>query len=406
MADTLLNKAGLNRKRRVFFSPETTYGTMVKPAATDAAKIRSGMINAHKPSRVDVEENRSTRSIVHRYTANTPPTPWEYEFDLRPSGTRGTPPDIHPLIKAAMGTYVNTPATSDVYTLSDAVNGLGSFSIHDFVEAGTYADKHGQQLETLTGATVEEMTITGNGTEAPKIKFSGTGSKYVLTGRDAVDGAPAGAAITVNEVSKYRAGSIVAFCEAADGTTLVDDNTGAGFAVSSITGSVLTLENAPTGAPSVLVTTDIVAPWAPTESVAGSPIDPCLGSMTFGGVAIQPIEYQITIKNNLKIYDNQSFERYASGYHEGYREVTGRFTYRLKTGSLFSALAQRDDFSAVTLTIVLGSVAGSIATIALKGEVDFDNFDRSVDETVIATIPMRGVASGDNAADELAIALT
>lgn len=402
MADTLLNIPGLNRRRRVFFVTETTYNTMVKMSATDAAKIRSGMINTHKPNRIDVEENRSSRSIENRYTANTPPTPWEFEFDVRPSGTAGTPADIHPVLKAAFGTYTNTPATSDAYTLSDTVQGLDSLSIHDFVEAGSNSDRHGHQLETLSGALVEELTISGNGTEAPKIRASGLGAQYALTGRsDINDAAPASQTdFDVTNGNKFAVNSIIAIYEEADGTTLVDDNSTAGHKVTAISSNNLTVADALSAG---VADNDIVVPWAPSESVAGQPIDPSLGSLTFDGLAIYPIEWSFTLKNNLKLYEDQAFERYATGFHEGFREVTGSIKYRMKSGTLFEALSQRTDYGNITITVVMGSAAGYKATLVFKGEIDFDNFDRSVDETVIANVPLRGLASSANAKDELAL---
>src|SRR3990167_3839709 len=95
----------LARQRRFFVSAETTIGTFVKPAATDAVKVLKANIG-FQPTRKDRADSRQSRSTLARITGKTT-VPFSIEKYLIPSGTAGTPPDDHLLLYAAIGAYTN-----------------------------------------------------------------------------------------------------------------------------------------------------------------------------------------------------------------------------------------------------------------------------------------------------------
>jgi len=108
----------LGRTQRGYAVTEGTPGTQEKPAGTDAVRALS-LGRDPQQERKDRDDWRQTRSRLERITGKAS-IAWDMESYLMPSGAAGTPPDIHPFLKAAMGAYTNTPSTSDVYTLSDS----------------------------------------------------------------------------------------------------------------------------------------------------------------------------------------------------------------------------------------------------------------------------------------------
>jgi len=408
MAD---NRSGIwskARDRRIFAVTETTFGTQVKPSATDALRMLSGAIESPGDHRIERDDNRPSRSLEAQITGPIPPVAWSYEGYVIPSGTAGTPPDVHALLMAAMGTdsYTNTPATSDAYALTDTAQNRGSLSLYEFYPAGGSAAKDGVHMESLFGAIVSTMSISGSGGEPPKITFGGVGATHVLTGRDDVnDATPSGATITVTNGKQFRVGSVVAFYETADGTTLVDDNAAAGFKVTAVSGNDITLENSLTGSPGSVADNDIIAPWAPTETVVGTPIPGINGGLTVEGVTVSPLAYEVNLDNGDQPHDNEAFQSVMTGYHEAKRRVAGQFTYRCKASDT-KVLTQRADYGNITLSLVLGTTAGSILTIAIEAEMGFASIEKAEEDTAICVCPYKGIATSANAKDELALTFT
>lgn len=404
MAD---NRAGIfakARERRLFATTETTFGTLAKAVSTSAFRALSGGISSHQPNRIEREDNRASRSLEAQITGNTPPASWTYECYLIPSGTAGTPPDVHALLLAAMGTdsYTNTGSTSDVYALTDTAQNRGSVSLLEAYPAGGATAEDCVFTEALLGAIVSTLSIKGAGGEPPTITFGGVGAKYVLCVRDSInDATPTGSTLTFADGTNTPANSLVAFYEAADGTTEVDSNSNAGWKVTSVSGNDVTLEGSPSG----LADTDIVAPWCPTETVVGSPIPGIQGSMTIEGTSVSPLAYEISLDNGDQVHDNEAFQRYMTGYHESKRRVTGQFTFRAKASDMH-VLTRREEFANQTISLVLGTTAGSILTIAIECELGFNDIEKSADDTAICTASFKGVSTSANAADELKLTFT
>lgn len=409
MAD---NRAGIwskLRNRRLYAVTETTFGTQVKPAATDAFRALSGAIESPSDHRIERDDNRPSRSLEAQITGSIPPIPWSYEMYVIPSGTAGTPPDIHPLLMAALGTdsYTNTPATSDEYALTDTAQNRGSLSLYEMYPAGNSNQFDCVHSEALFGAICSTLSLSGGGGEPPKFTLGGVGSQYALTARDDVnDGTPEDdAVITVTNGQQFNAGSLIAFFEEADGTTLVFDGAGnAGVQVSSVSSNALTLAETLVG--SGVADNDIVAPWTPGETVSGQPIPGVQGTLTVEGVSVSPIAYNIDLDNGDMPHDTEAFQQWAmTGYHEAKRRLTGQFTYRAKASDM-KVLTQRSQYGNVTLSLVLGTTAGSILTVAVEAEMGFASKEKAEDDTVICVCPFKGLATSANAKDEFKLTFT
>lgn len=407
MADNRASQRGESRRRRLFAATETTYGTQVKPVATDAFKMLSGAIESHVPNRIERDDNRPSRSLEAQITGNIPPVAWSYEGYVIPSGTAGTPPDIHKLLLAALGTdsYTNTPATSDVYELTDTCLNRGSLSLYEAYASCDPTAKDCIFMETLLGAIVSTMSIKGSSGEPPTISLGGVGATYILTGRtDINDGSP-DATTTVTNSRQCPVGSLIAVYEEADGTTLVSDNSGVGIQVTAanFTTHLLTLDFDISG--DSAADNDIIAPWCPTETTAGTPIPGSTGSLTIEGTTVDLLSYEVNLDNGDTPEVDEAFSQVMSGYYEGKRRVTGQVTFRAKASDM-AVLARREAFANQTISIVLGETAGSILTVAIECELGFASIEKAAEAACICVAPFKGVATSANAADELKLTFT
>lgn len=402
MAD---NQSGIwakARDRRLFAVTETTYGTRANPSATDAFRALTGIISSPQPNRVDRDDNRPSRSREALILGNTPPGAWSYEGYLIPSGSNGTPPDVHALLIACLGvdSYANTGSTKDVYALTDTAQNRASVSLYEAYPAGGATDKHNVMMQSLFGAVVSAMTIKGGGGDPPTIAFSGVGASYRLTGRTTVnDATPTGSTITVSDPNAMQVGSLVAFLEAADGTTLVTDNSGTGFPVTAISGNDVTFDSSPVG----LADGDIIAPWCPTETTAGTPISGTQTTMTVEGVSVSPIAWELTLENNDVPHDTEAGQSEMTGYHENKRDLSGQFTIRAKASDV-DVLTRRKDIGNTTIQIVLGpGNTGASLQIDMEVQLQVSDIEAAPDDTVIMVLPIKGIATAANAKDELTL---
>lgn len=406
MTDTRSGIWAKARNRRLFAVTETTFGTQAKPSATDAFKAMSGGIETHVPNRIVRADNRASRSREGYIQGNTPPVPWSFDGYIVPSGTAGTPPDIHALLMAVMGTdsYTNTPATSDVYALTDTCQNRGSLSLYEAYPACSPTAKDCIMLRSLFGAVANTLGISGSGAEPPTISIGGVGATFVLTGRTDVNDAAPGSQTDVDVTNALQtpAGSLIAFYEEADGSTLVDDNTGAGHQVTAVSSNNITLADSTAAG---VADNDIVAPWCPTETTVGDPIPGTQATMTVEGASVSPISYEFNLDNGDQAHDNEAGQSVMTGYHDGIRTLSGQFTFRAKASDV-AIITRREGYANQTISLVLGSTAGSILTIAAEVELRFASPERGPDDTVVFACPFEGEATSLNAKDEFKLTFT
>jgi hypothetical protein len=69
-------------------------------------------------------------------------------------------------------------------------------------------------------------------------------------------------------------------------------------------------------------------------------------------------------------------------------------------------ITRRESFTNTTLSLVLGSTAGSILTIAAEVELGFVSEERAAEDTVIFVVPFKGIATSANAKDEFKLTFT
>lgn len=383
----------LPRDRRMFVLDEPTYGTLVQNASTDAVRILSGGIESHVIERTEIDDNRATRSLEDQITGSIPPVPWSIETYLVPSGTAGTPPDTDQLFRKAMGVVTNVPATSDTYSLSDVQGDLGQLSMWEAMGRVGAAGALGYVVsEALSGAWVETMTLKGSAGDPPTVSFSGMGSKYILTGRGTLTSSPSGVDnFTTGDASNLKVGSLFGIYAAADGVTVVDDNSGAGHVVTAIAGTTITASASTITAASG----DIFAPLALVPTLVSTPpLAGIIGSLKLATLTIPITSWEVTLTNGLIAHSDEAFQQNTTGYHEDKRRVTGSVSLRLSADQAI-LLSQRTDLGTQVLEIIIGSVAGNICTINVpKAEYEFAPIEKGGDVALI-NLPFKALGTGN-----------
>jgi hypothetical protein len=381
----LTQQHALARLLKFFHGYEATAGTFEKAVATDAAKVLK-VDFALEQERAPREDSRQTRSLLERITQRANVT-WAVEAEVIPSGTAGTPPDLHDMLYAAFGGYTNTPATSDAYTLANTQT-LRTLSMTRHVPDVIQ--------ESVWGAWVDKLTMSISGTERPKLKFEGGAMGYALTGTSTLNGAMSGSTTMVVQTAdgnNFATNSVVQVGS--------DDNSSAGYKVTvDSSRPSFTIESSATASNS-----DDVLPFAPSETTAGSPIASIVGSLTYDSASVPITAAEVTLTNNIRPIDDEAFAQYVSDVVPGYRDVNGSLTLRCRKDLLIH-FANRRAFSTRAATIALGTTAGAIATISIPYlEVDFAAVDIPAgDGDVICNVPF--TALGSSGEDELSLTFT
>jgi len=386
------------RSRRFFVSdePAGSAGTFVKPGATDAAKILTLQMSP-EITRKPRLEHRTTRSLLERITDTAKGT-WSLESRVIPSGTAGTPPDIHLLLKAILSTYTNSPATSDTYALSDS-NVIPTVSLTQQFRSGSAATTALFQ-EAGWGCWADSFTVSAKGGEEPRFKFEGGMMGYAQTGVTSLNGAMVTTDQLIAATATSRALRTNSVIQIA-----ADDNSGAGYQVTADSSRPTFTISDGSGPTSVSADNGAaVYPFAPSETTAGNPQQGLTGSVTVAGAAMPITGFELSIKSGVKPNDDEALHQWPSDLIMGDVEVSGTLSCRARADQLIRML-NRDGFATYAIVAVIGSVAGSIVTINVPyAETDFSAFEAPESDEVILSLPFTGL--GSSGADNCSIVFT
>lgn len=386
----------LGRNRKFYINAETTYGTFVKPAADDAAKVLNATFTPAIERRPR-EDSRATRSHVELITGKESVT-FSVEAYLIPNAA-GAEPDLGPLIQGAMGGSPAITGSDVTYSLS-AGQDLGSFSLVQFFN-DTF-------MEAVSGAYVNSMTISVAGGEEPKITFDGEASTYIPTTTSPEDpttdstatvaASGTGDAFTVQtgEAANFRPGSILKIGTDPSNVDLEVES------VNTSTDTVTMTASVPAG----FTSGDAVVPYVPAETVNGSPIAGILGFLKFGTAPNQttiPITtFEVTVANNNKPINDESFTQVLTDYVPGFRDVTGSLSVRCRR-DLAIEIPKRLNHGNERIVVECGNVAGSTVEITIpKAEFDVAAVDTPQSDEVIIPMTFRALASASGE-DELTV---
>jgi hypothetical protein len=355
------NELALFREQTVFVKAETTRGTLVFPAATDAIRITGDGINLpnQAPTYSDSPEISSTRGIMTRTPDMYPPGKWGFGTLVRPSGTAGTPPLENLLLKGLSGTYTNTPATSDLY--QPIISGKPTFSLWW---------KVGHTVYFASYCTVREMGIAITNKGYPIYKWAGEFAKLGWVGKNTLSGDEA-AGQTVLSVTNAKY-----FCVGGKiwNVTKDDDNTGAGYAITdrSISGNTITISPAvPAGGWS---SADEIAGFLPTASVPTSyEAVNKNATIKFDSVAATIRTLDLTITDPLEfLSDEITVSGYPEDALESDRAIKGTLKLTFRSKELVRFYDAYNVDASNTLNIIFNDgVAGREVDIALaKAKLD------------------------------------
>lgn len=390
----------LGRNRKFYAVDETTFGTFVKPTGDNAVKVLSASFDPSQ-ERKNREDSRTTRShIADDQIDGKKAASWSVEAYLIPSGdaTNSTTivPDIDQLLTKALGTGTATSSPSKMtYTLNSNQD-LGSLTlVQHFNE--TF-------MEALTGCYVNSMTLSIAGGEEPKLSFEGGSSGTFIptttsstTGASTatVDGSGSGTTVDVQsgEGKNFKVGSVIKVGS--------DDNGGAGYEVTGISGDQLTVGTSITSYTDL----DAVVPFAPDETVAGQPIAGILGSLTVDGSSFPITSFEVTVTNNMKAIEDEAYQAGTTDYVPGFRDVTGSLSIRCRR-DLAIEIGKRPDFTNRNVVVTCGSATGATVTTTLaRCQFQVSGVETPQSDEVVIPLEFKALAStaGDN---EITIAFT
>ena len=378
----------LGRNRKFYVNEETTYidsenvaTDFVKPAGTDAAVILNASFTPAQERKVR-DDARASRSALEQITGKKSAT-WSVESYVLPNGSAGTAPDLGPLFKGAMGTETVSGGTRVTYSLNTNQD-LGSFSLTQFFNE-TF-------METLTGCYVNSMTISVAGGEEPKVTFEGESSGlYIptttspsaaqLTAGEStatVDGSGTGTSFDVHagEGENFKPGSVISVGSDTD------------LVVTAVSNDTITVDSSIT-----FTDDDEVKPFAPTETVAGSPIAGILGSLTLAGNSLPITSFEVTVANNNKGIADEAFVAGTSDYVPGFRDVTGSLSIRCRR-DLAIEIGKRLDFGTQAIVVTCGDTAGKKLIVEIDdAEFEVAAVDTPQSDEVVVPMNFRALAT-------------
>lgn len=341
------NEVAIFREQTVFAKIETTSGTLIFPAGADAILIAAeGMeLPNQQPSYTDSPEISNTRGIMDRTPDAYPPGKWGFSTLVRPSGTAGTPPVEHVLMRALCGSYTNNAGTSDVY--SPLISGKPTFSLWW---------KVGHTVFFMRKGTVNSCQLTLTNKGYPIYKWTGECAEIGRAGESHLDaGEAAGQTVlSVAHPEHFSVGGRIW------NVTKDDDNSGAGYAITevSVSGGTITVGTAlPVGG---WDNNDHIAGFLPTAAVPTS--TSCKSKNTvieFDDAAASLNSLDITITDPTSFdSDEISSTTFPESVYEDDRDVSGTIVKNFKASDTIRFYEAMHVSETTKVEIILGSGAG------------------------------------------------
>jgi hypothetical protein len=227
--------------------------------------------------------------------------------------------------------------------------------------------------------------------------FSAKGRRHIFTGTAELEGT-----ITASQTAVTVAGQGANF--EADSLIKVgtDDNTGAGFALTSVSSDTLTSTGASMdGADGVAIVPHYLAP-----TTVGSPIAGTVGSCTIDGTTYPIVSYEISVNNNYIAIEDEAFSERMTDAVPQYREITGTVTVRARA-DLIAEIGRRKLQGNRAIVVTMGSTAGRRCVLSLP-QVRFPPSGMNVPFEGLSDIPLafRALDSAEGAADALLVQFT
>jgi hypothetical protein len=321
---------------------ESTFGTAVVPAATDAFRVTSFDITPGF-DRPEVPETTNTRSLQERIAGRRSCT-FSITMVNRPSGTAGTPPDYHLLLKHAFGTYTNTSSTKDVYTPLKDPSGL-SLSGYRLLEG---------VLEGFYGGVVTDVTFGWSADDFATVTFNGEAKDMLWAGVSQTNGTGSSAtALIVDDGSYYSKYGVIDIA-----------NAGTAKQITAISSETLTI------ASSSWSDNVAIEPFLPAPTLAGSGLYGTDGTLSLDGGSsdISSLNGSVTLSTGISL-NNRNFGTATadSVTLPSGRRVTGSLSFLVEDNGNFSAIrGEASEGTTQDIVVDIGTSAGSICQLDMS----------------------------------------
>lgn len=375
----MADRIALGRGQKVFIAEETTVGTMVKPTGT-IMSIAGSFPQQDREKLLD-EQRRGSRSRLAQLVARYTPGNWALQTYIKPSGTKGTAPEVDVLCKCATGTKTVNAGTSVVYTLAENLVSCSLMIVQD--HTAFY----------MIGCGVNQMETNIAGSEEGNISWSGQCMKQMFAGTANITGIHALGATSVvlhsGEAKRYwlAGGALGPYINVGTST-----NAGAGHQITNVNYATDTLTINP-GLSSEQADDAEVVPWTPTVAELGTPVHGKLGTATKDAASFNILRCRIMINNNQKFQiDEKNGTLYASGFVAPvFREVSGSVEIYLRQEAV-RHLYESIQNTQIALIVPAGDTQGYIFEASLP-KVELNALSRAGDEEIVQTMNYLAVAS-------------
>jgi hypothetical protein len=294
-----------------FAKVESAYDTVPTWAATDGVGLLDLKLDPDKEFHQSKERvgTASAQSLI----AGMRMAKWSAVAPVKPNAA-GTPPDITDLLKSVFGETI-VGGTSVTYALSDGVP--SSIALMRHIPNALQ--------EVATGAWTEQVDIEIKGNDEPKITFSGGYATHGFAyGCDVGTGGASTGAGSAPYATAHKGNLAKNARVSIDGLT----NSGSGYLITSVDNTTTppTFSFTPNLSGNV-VAGGIIAPVAPTPTLAGTILGGVNAGLTIDGTALGFIEMKLQIKTGYHGRTKEASADRATGVIRSSRVVEGEIQF-------------------------------------------------------------------------------
>lgn len=385
----MTNAIAVRRDLEVFVVAETTKGTLVAPSATDFI-IPVGMpVMNLTPTFTPSDEIANTRDKLDTFLDRNPPGDWSMPVYCRPSGAAGTAPMEDALLEALFGTKTVVGSTSVTYSQA-----MEKPSVSIWV-------RYDHTVRFMAGATVSKMDISPSTKGGFQLNLSGQGMTVGVVGTQELAAGITASDTTfeVDDASAYSVGGLVEFYDVSADT--VDDNT-TGYVISGVNTTTNVITTTAIG--SAFDIDDVVRPFLPSGTTVGDPLENRQVVANVDSSATNVKKFDITYDDPcVYLEDEITSSGDVEDYVEDLRAISVGLTllFRQNDAKYF---IDNNAGAEVPLSLVIGTVAGSILTIAMsKAKLSVPSI---ADSAPTVSLDMTADVLGTSGEDSMTMAFT
>lgn len=282
------------------------------------------------------------------------------------------------------------------YALADSQQ-LPTFTVSRVLHNGNTTAPVAIAREDVTGCHINELGFSGSGSEPPRMTFGGKGRRHIFTGTGAIEGT-----FTTVDTVTLESGQGAGFEVDSLFVIGTDDNSGAGYQATAVSGDNLT----DSGESITAADATAVRPFYLAPTTGGSPIAGTVGSCTIDGTTFPIVSYDVAVTNNFLAIEDEAFSERMTDAVPQYREITGTVTIRARA-DIIAEMGRRKLLGNRAILITMGSAAGRRLVLSLP-QVRFPPSGMNSPLEGLADIPLafRALDSAEGAADALLLQFT